>query len=315
MVWLKPLAQRLDVSYAKESMQPAQVQIQHKITAAHIRVPYEITTLVTTAVITLFLGFLLSVYIDPFAVVILFVILLFFIIVQQGIFLGNAVKISDKQFPQIHELVLQAVEKLNVKVAPQVYIMQDPTLNAFTLGYGRWHTIVLHSALVETMTQDELLFIIAHEMGHIKASHVLLSSLIMPFGSFLPFAQYIFGIWWRKAELTADRAGAIVVPNVSIGISSFAKLAIGKALFEKLDTSTFLAQGKDVDARFADRAGQLLMDHPYLTNRVKNLLAFVKSARYHELTAESFSYRYCQNCGARNTTTAKFCSSCGQQVV
>lgn len=297
-----------------QGMEPVPLHVRTPIKASHIRVPFEISTLIFTLVFVLVLIFLLAIPIDFIIILFALAIGLFVIIIQQGIFLGNAVKVSEVQFAEIHKLAKLAIEKLDLPVAPRVYIVQDPYINAFTFGFGRWHSVILHSATVEALTQDELLFIIGHEMGHIKASHALISSIIMPFGNFLPLAHLIFGIWWRKAELTADRAGAIVVPNIAPAISGFAKLAIGKGLYSELNIISFLEQGKEVDKRFADQAGQLLGTHPYLTNRIKNLTNFVGSPRYHELVSESFGFSFCPACGAKNSSNAAFCASCGKTM-
>lgn len=285
------------------------------IKASHIRVPYEITTLFVTVIIVVLLMVLLAIPFNPVLILGILIFGLIMIIVQQGIFLGNSVKVSQNQFPEIYHIAIQAEEKLQLPIRPNIYIVQDPTLNAFTIGFGRWHSVVLHSALVSALSKEELLFTIGHEMGHIKASHVLLSSIIRPFGNFIPLSDLIFGFWWRKAELTADRAGAIVVPNISSAISGFAKLAIGQDLFEKLDVISFINQDKEVEKRFADRSGEMLASHPYLTKRIQRLFEFVNSPRYFQLTSDSSGgSKKCAYCGAKNSLTGKFCISCGKTL-
>ena len=46
-------------------------------------------------------------------------------------------------------------------------------LNAFFTGFGRFRRIVFFDTLMEKLTVDELVVILAHEMGHFKKKHIL----------------------------------------------------------------------------------------------------------------------------------------------
>ena len=45
--------------------------------------------------------------------------------------------------------------------------------NAYFTGFGRNRTIVLYDTLIEKMTEDEVVSVLAHEIGHAKKRHVL----------------------------------------------------------------------------------------------------------------------------------------------
>src|SRR6185369_8394047 len=124
---------------------------------------------------------------------------------------------------------------------PELYVHLDPVPNAFT--YGHTHPfIVLSSGLVDMLDDEERFFIIAHELGHIKAGHVLYTIIARNIAEIISIlGQNTLGVglllgqslvvalhdWYRKAELTADRAGLLCVQDIDPCIRVFMKLAGG----------------------------------------------------------------------------------------
>src|SRR6185436_17456195 len=86
-------------------------------------------------------------------------------------FMASAVKVTSKQCPDLHAKLQIACTTLGVDM-PDLYIQQNPLVNAFTGGVEK-PIIVLHSALIERLSDEETLAVIAHEVGHIHAEHVL----------------------------------------------------------------------------------------------------------------------------------------------
>src|SRR5579863_4354049 len=130
--------------------------------------------------------------------------------------LGNAVKVSDRQFPRIFGIVKTACDTLQI-ATPQVFVVNSPTFNAATLGTNADSFIMVHSALLDHYTDEELLTVIGHECGHIHNSHVAyltaLHYLTQMAGVFVRWAVQPALIalrsWTRRAEVTCDRAGMI----------------------------------------------------------------------------------------------------------
>src|SRR3982751_4868793 len=86
-------------------------------------------------------------------------------------FMASAVKVTPKQCPDLHAKLQIACTTLGVAM-PDMFIQQNPLVNAFTGGVDK-PIIVLHSALIERLNEEETLAVIAHEVGHIHAEHVL----------------------------------------------------------------------------------------------------------------------------------------------
>src|ERR671916_544279 len=87
------------------------------------------------------------------------------------IFTASAVKVTPKQCPDLYAKLQIACSTLGVDM-PELFVQQNPIVNAFTGGVKQ-PIIVLHSALIERLTDEEILAVVAHEVGHIHAEHVL----------------------------------------------------------------------------------------------------------------------------------------------
>ncbi|MFA6249895.1 MAG: M48 family metallopeptidase [Candidatus Shapirobacteria bacterium] len=206
-------------------------------------------------------------------IVFLFLLILGLIYIQltQAQYIGNAVKVTPSQFAELYDVFNCHTERLNINSA-NLYIKQDPYLNAFTVGLGTC-SVVLTSSLVEQLSLSELDFVIGHELGHFQSGHTVISSLINPLGGTNPLGFLIFGIWSRVAEYTSDRAGLILCNNIDSAVSSMIKLSVGGRLFGRFNAADYVDQiksSKDASVKFSET----LLSHPLTTNRIRRLLQF-----------------------------------------
>jgi Zn-dependent protease with chaperone function len=200
--------------------------------------------------------------------------------------LGGAVQVTGRQFPHLHALSSRCAHVLHMD-PPDVFVIQHPVMNARTFGQEK-PVVVLHSGLVDAMSEGELAFTLGHEFGHVKSEHVLFLNL----AEFLrtraklalqwvaaPAALALFS-WQRFAELTADRAGLIACQRVEAAQSALIKLALGsQRLFEQVDVEEYLRQNGTLDDLPA-RAVLALQGHPFTARRVLALREYVRSATY-----------------------------------
>ncbi|MGH9841852.1 MAG: FHA domain-containing protein [Blastocatellia bacterium] len=208
---------------------------------------------------------------------------------QQRAAFGTLVKVSPRQFPELYALAMQAAERLASPYIP-VYVKRSSEMNIYTLGFWRHPLIVLTSSLVDQMEPDNLQFFIGREIGHVKASHTWLRTLLKPLGSELPVIgrllnSVIFGDWINRAELTADRAGLIACRSLTTSVSTMLKFGVGIRLFEKLDIKEFLEQINDV-RNVRGHLTEIVAEQPYLTQRVKALVRYSLSDQFSEVFPE-----------------------------
>ncbi|KAA8493934.1 Protease HtpX-like 2 [Porphyridium purpureum] len=221
--------------------------------------------------------------------------------------LSNAVLVSEKQLPDIHELVMDSCRILCVDQAPQVYVRNNPQPNAYTLAFkGKRPFIVLHSSLVDLMTPEELKGVIAHELGHLKCEHgvwVTMANLVVLFAQSLGgdmFSQVTDALgrqvqnWLRAAELSCDRAGLLVVRDRQVMFSILMKLSGGVGRGRTLDVNEYLKQIDMFEEATKSPFGRLMrrgmteaLTHPLPILRVKELNAYADSAEFKTLVRRS----------------------------
>jgi Zn-dependent protease with chaperone function len=205
--------------------------------------------------------------------------------------LGNAVKVSDRQFPRIFSLVKQCSGTLQIEV-PQVYIVNSPVMNAATFGTDNESVILVHSALVDHYSDEELLMVLGHECGHIHNSHVVYNTalhyLTRVAGVFLRGivepATLALKAWSRRAEITCDRAGMLCAKNPEVSARALTKLVLGsRKLYEQFNMDAFLEQyeeGKDGVGKYMEA----FATHPWLPKRILAMRAFEESEVYRRCT-------------------------------
>src|SRR5689334_4043054 len=88
--------------------------------------------------------------------------------VERSKLLGNAIKVTDKQFPSLRKLAARCADTLQIPV-PTMYVSPDiGSLNAHTFGTSDEAYVVLNAALIDHLSETELLGVIGHECGHIQ---------------------------------------------------------------------------------------------------------------------------------------------------
>lgn len=207
--------------------------------------------------------------------------------VWRGQLLGQAVKVSDRQFPRIHRLTQQCADTLHIPM-PSVYLVSNPYLNAATYGTNEDSFIMVHSALADQYSDEELLSVIGHECGHIHNSHVVyltaLNYLTQMAGVFVSWivqpALIALKAWSRRAEITCDRAGMLCSKDVTVSSRGLAKLVVGsKRLYEEFNLEAFLEQ-YDEQKDGLGKYMEAFATHPYLPKRVLAMRTFAESELY-----------------------------------
>ncbi|GAB4847971.1 Plastoglobule-localized metallopeptidase 48, chloroplastic [Ancistrocladus abbreviatus] len=216
--------------------------------------------------------------------------------------IGTSVLVSKKQLPDLHQLMNEAAETLNVE-PPDLYVRQSPVPNAYTLAIsGNRPFVVVHTSLIELLTQKELQAVIAHELGHLKCDH----GVWLTFANILALGAYsIPGLggliarsleeqlfrWLRAAELTCDRAALLVARDPKVVISVLMKLAGGcPSMADQLNVDAFLEQARSYDKASSSPIGWYMrnaqtrqLSHPLPILRAREIDEWSRSLEYRSL--------------------------------
>ncbi|HEX5304120.1 MAG TPA: M48 family metallopeptidase, partial [Streptosporangiaceae bacterium] len=173
-------------------------------------------------------------------------------------YLAGAVRVSERQFPHIHEMVRDGSYILDLPEVPECFVLQTPEVNAMALGRDK-PFIVINSGMIELLDPEELRAVVGHELGHILSGHALYRTMLLILlrlaarAAFLPIAlaltAIIWGLeeWFRKSELSCDRAGLLAGQDLDASRRVLMKLAGGAQLSE-LNPDAFREQAHEYDA-------------------------------------------------------------------
>jgi Zn-dependent protease with chaperone function len=212
-------------------------------------------------------------------------------------FLGSAIRVDERQFSRLHALLADVARILDAPEMPEVFVSANPVPNALTVGMNK-PFIVISSGLVDLLDDEEMRFVLAHELGHSMSGHAvyqtLLQRLIQLSGVLNTIPMGGLGVraimaalmeWSRKAELSADRAGLLATQDPPTAFRVHMQLASGGHL-ENLDPTSFFAQGQEYDdaGDLRDSVLKLLLiearSHPFAVVRAAELRRWVESGDY-----------------------------------
>ncbi len=216
--------------------------------------------------------------------------------------IASSILISEKQLPDLHNLLLSACEILDLE-PPQLYIQQNPVPNAYTLAIrGKKPFIVIHTSLLEILTPEEIKAVIAHELGHLKCEHgvylslanimVLAAGLIPSWGTLVAQSlQNQLLQWVRCAEFSCDRSALLVVQDPQVVMSLLMKLTGGSpSIASQLNLEAFMEQVKEYNLLSNTDTGKMLQEmqtaqltHPVPILRAKEIENWSKSPNYYQL--------------------------------
>src|SRR5947209_20255842 len=224
---------------------------------------------------------------------------------------AQTIRVTKTQCPELHVQLLEACAILDMR-EPELYVAHNPLPNAWTSGHDHPY-IVVTSGLLDLMSEDEILAVIGHELGHIKSGHVLYRTMALGISLLLTIVgDMTLGIgrlvgrsleaalleWYRKSEFTADRAGLLVIQDSQVMLSLMMKFA-GGTLFQRnqMDAQQFLKQAdlyEEVDASILDRIYKTLLvapvSHPLTIVRAREITNWADSREYKDILEGRYTH-------------------------
>lgn len=221
-------------------------------------------------------------------------------------FQANAVRCSPTQFPRVHALYQAAARNLDAPAEYPVFVAQTPTVNAGAYGMEK-PFILVNSGMMHLLDDEELQFVLAHEIGHVMSGHVLYTTMMVLLVQLAERGFPVVGLaarailvalleWYRKAELSCDRAGILGIQDPEVGMRVMLKLAGGG---DTGDTNLpeFIRQADEYrqTGDLADQVFKVLnlvgADHPFPVLRVAAMRDWFEDGSYERIMSGEYRRR------------------------
>lgn len=219
--------------------------------------------------------------------------------------LGSNLKVTERQMPSLYKLMREACETLGVD-EPLFYVSSAPALNAYTACPDK-PIVCVYSYLLDMLTEDEVRFVIGHELAHIKSQHIiyqalgtilgenLLSAVLSTVPGLSTFSQpaiyalnYAYYEWYRAAEFSCDRGGYLACQNFTASCTALMKLAGSSQRYvNELNLEEFIEQSRNFKSVSSEGLGlvqKIILSngrsHPWSVSRVHELIKFNDNGEY-----------------------------------
>jgi len=213
---------------------------------------------------------------------------------------GEGINITNESLPKMHQQLVDACEILGVKDIPTY--STDWEYAPYHFSNGEKHRrIVMMSGSVDLFTDEEMMFVLGHELGHMacghKPYHMLLETFYMPFVNDAAFKAWASIIklplmeWYRMSDYTADRMGLLCCQDINAAITTMIKKAgLPKKCYNNIDVQGFIQQAREFEENFTDTMDRVVKvlsirsaEFPWLVVRAGKLYDWYHSDEYKQI--------------------------------
>jgi Zn-dependent protease with chaperone function len=225
--------------------------------------------------------------------------------------MATSVRCGPRQYPTLYRVMQESCEILDMP-EPELYITSNPFPNAWTSGVERPY-ITLRSSIVDTLDDEQMYHLMGHELGHIKAQHVLYMSVgqvlypllemlgrrTLGLGDVATVALILaYDEWYRQAEVSADRAGLLCAQSLELSIDANIALTAGpNRLSGEMNREAYMEQARAYqDAGLMEQVGKVLIflimsgryTHPMPVYRTQELERWYLSGAYDRIMSGDY---------------------------
>ncbi|GID27611.1 M48 family metallopeptidase [Paractinoplanes brasiliensis] len=223
-------------------------------------------------------------------------------------YLAGSIRVDHRQYPRVHGLFVEAADTLDVAERPELYVTQQPIISGKAIGMDR-PFIVISTGAVEKLDDEELRTLLGREIGHVRSGHAVYQTIMTILTRWVTNISWVpVGViamraiiaamyeWWRKAELSADRAGLLAAQDPAASLRLFMKMAGGGDL-SQIDTAAFLEQaaeyegGGDIRDSIHKIGMTAFSGEPFPVARAAELQKWVDSGEYTRILGGDYPRR------------------------
>lgn len=195
---------------------------------------------------------------------------------QRQMNLANTLNLKYSQYAHLKDWINETALSLGLPHI-EIFITQDPYINAYAFGFYSPFNIVLNSGTIRYLNEEQLKTVIVHEMGHIKFKHTIIGIFLMPLvsiTSIIPFlgsfVQWITNFYWRRAELACDRLALFYTGDKKLVQQALSVVHVGPDGAKYINDYTAAWQNYESNG-FMNLITESLVTHPFWVHRLKHL--------------------------------------------
>lgn len=192
---------------------------------------------------------------------------------------GHSLKVEKPLLSHLYNLFEEVKEALDFKDPIDFYVTGNSDINAFSVSIENVDCpsiVNVNSALLTLMTDQEIKFVLGHELGHLIDHDSKMNSLIsfvFPVEDSIPIGlQHKIRLWSQLAELEADRYGYLACKDLDACVSAFYKMSSGLDITRmNVQLDVLLEENRRHLDFFLSDKGISLDTHPVNPIRVESL--------------------------------------------
>lgn len=215
---------------------------------------------------------------------------------------ANLFRVTKKSCPKVNALFELAKARLNLSEEIPLFIRPSFDFNAHAYG-GTSPFIIINSSFIKNCSDENVLFVLGHELGHLKGDHIvhqrtvgmLIDQIITRTGIGTYLTQGICLMlynWIRTMEYSADRAGAIASggpDNAIYGIQTLLGVheklkgvhVTGEDLLEQCNA--YQEENESIVSKLVMLNYILKSSQPWLVDRIRVLNKWKESGEFEAL--------------------------------
>ena len=222
-------------------------------------------------------------------------------------YLGDGINVTSRSLPALDALIKEACMLLDMQEVPECSINWFYHIGSFSVGEKR-RRIVFPSGSIDLLKDEELNFLIGHELGHMKCGHktyhMLTEAMYKPLlASELEPIMSLFKLpllnWYRVSDFSADRMGLLCCQDIDVALKTMIKMAgLPQKYYDQINVSSFLQQGIDFNKNNSGFVNEIVKYisinaacMPWLVLRAYELWEWYNSGEYDRILNESETRR------------------------
>ena len=221
-------------------------------------------------------------------------------------FLASSVRVSERQFPRVWSLYQDVLRTLDAPKEYPLFISQTPIVNAGAYGMNE-PFIILNSGTVKLLDDDQLSYVMGHELGHVMSDHALYRTMTQILYHLARMGFPIVGLaarailvalleWSRKSELSSDRAGLLAIQDPQKVMGTMLKMA-GGGDDDEMSLDEFIIQAEEYreSGDVADQVYKVLnligQSHPFYVLRLAEIRSWIEDGEYDRILRGEYQHR------------------------